>query len=104
MKAAKLFLEFISQASQNVKVAKLGNIPANATAANDATVKSDPVLAASAAALVHGVAAPIVPEMRAVYDAIKTPLADVMNGKQDPTAAAAAIQKDAETRITQLQQ
>jgi maltose-binding protein MalE len=104
LKAAKLFLEFISQASQNVKVATLGNIPANATAANDSTVKNDPVLAASAAALVHGVAAPIVPEMRAVYDAIKTPLADVMNGKQDPTTAAAAIQKDAETRIAQLKQ
>jgi hypothetical protein len=27
-----------------------------------------------------------------------------MNGKQDPTAAAAAIQKDAETRIAQLKQ
>jgi len=104
LKAAKLFLEFISQAAQNVKVAKLGNIPANATAANDPTVKSDPILSASAAALVHGVPQPIVPEMRAVYDAIKTPLADVMNGKQDPTAAAAAIQKDAETRIAQLQQ
>jgi len=47
---------------------------------------------------------PIVPEMRAIYDAIKTPLADVMNGKQDPAAAAAVMQKDAETRIAQLQQ
>lgn len=104
LKAAKLFLQFISQASENVKVAPLGNIPANATAAGDASVKNDPILAASAAALVHGVAQPIVPEMRAVYDAIKTPLADVMNGKVDPTAAAATIQKDAETRIAQLQQ
>jgi arabinogalactan oligomer/maltooligosaccharide transport system substrate-binding protein len=104
LKAAKLFLEFISQASENVKVATLGNIPANSTAANDPTVKNDPILSASAAALVHGVAAPIVPEMRAVYDAIKTPLADVMNGKITPEAAAAAIQKDAETRIAQLQQ
>jgi len=104
LKAAKLFLQFISQASENVKVAPLGNIPANATAANDSAVKNDPILAASAAALVHGVAQPIVPEMRAIYDAIKTPLADVMNGKIDPTAAAANIQKDAETRIAQLQQ
>jgi len=104
LNAAKLFLQFISQTSQNVKVAALGNIPANATAANDPTVKNDPILAASAAALVHGVAQPIVPEMRAVYDAIKTPLADVMNGKITPEAAAATIQKDAETRIAQLQQ
>jgi arabinogalactan oligomer / maltooligosaccharide transport system substrate-binding protein len=104
LSAAKLFLQFISQASQNVKVAPLGNIPANAAAANDPSVKNDPILGASAAALVHGVAQPIVPEMRAVYDAIKTPLADVMNGKQDPAAAAAVMQKDAETRIAQLQQ
>src|SRR5690348_6785926 len=104
LKAAKLFLQFISQASENVKVAPLGNIPANAAAANDPTVKNDPLLGASAAALVHGVPQPIVPEMRAIYDAIKTPLADVMNGKQDPAAAAAIMQKDAETRIAQLQQ
>ena len=104
LKAAKLFLQFISQASQNVKVAPLGNIPANAAAANDPSVTNDPILGASAAALVHGVAQPIVPEMRAIYDAIKTPLADVMNGKQDPAAAAAVMQKDAETRIAQLQQ
>jgi len=104
LKAAKLFLQFISQASENVKVAPLGNIPANAAAANDPTVKNDPLLGASAAALVHGVPQPIVPEMRAIYDAIKTPLADVMNGKQDPAAAAAVMQKDAETRIAQLQQ
>ncbi len=102
--AAKIFLQFISQASQNVKVAPLGNIPANAAAANDPSVKNDPILGASAAALVHGVPQPIVPEMRAIYDAIKTPLADVMNGKQDPAAAASAMQKDAETRIAQLQQ
>jgi arabinogalactan oligomer / maltooligosaccharide transport system substrate-binding protein len=102
--AAKLFLQFISQASENVKVAPLGNIPANAAAANDPTVKNDPLLGASAAALVHGVPQPIVPEMRAIYDAIKTPLADVMNGKQDPAAAAAVMQSDAVTRIAQLQQ
>lgn len=104
LKAAKLFLQFISQASENVKVAPLGNIPANAAAANDPTVKNDPLLGASAAALVHGVPQPIVPEMRAVYDAIKTPLADVMNGKTDPATAASVMQKDAETRIAQLQQ
>jgi arabinogalactan oligomer / maltooligosaccharide transport system substrate-binding protein len=102
--AAKIFLQFISQASENVKVAPLGNIPANAAAANDPTVKNDPLLGASAAALVHGVPQPIVPEMRAIYDAIKTPLTDVMNGKQDPAAAAAAMQQDAVTRIAQLQQ
>jgi arabinogalactan oligomer / maltooligosaccharide transport system substrate-binding protein len=104
LKAAKLFLEFISQASENVKVAPLGNIPANAAAANDPSVKNDAILGASADALVHGVPQPIVPEMRAVYDAIKTPLADVMNGKQDPATAAGIMQKDAETRIAQLQQ
>ena len=104
LKAAKLFLQFISQANENVKVAPLGNIPANDAAAKDPTVLKDPLLGASAAALVHGVAQPIVPEMRAIYDAIKTPLADVMNGKQTPEAAAAVMQTDAVTRIAQLQQ
>jgi arabinogalactan oligomer/maltooligosaccharide transport system substrate-binding protein len=102
--AAKIFLRFISQASEDVKVAALGDIPANAAAANDPTVKNDPILSASAAALVHGVPQPIVPEMRAVYDAILTPLADVMNGKTDPTTAAATIQADAVANIQKLQQ
>ena len=104
LRAAKLFLQFISQASENVKVAPLGNIPANDAATKNPLVTNDPLLGASAAALVHGVPQPIVPEMRAIYDAIKTPLADVMNGKQDPAAAAAVMQSDAVTRIAQLQQ
>jgi arabinogalactan oligomer/maltooligosaccharide transport system substrate-binding protein len=102
--AAKIFLQWISQASQNVKVAQYSNIPANAAAATDPQVKNDPILGATAAALVHGVPQPIVPEMRAIYDAIRTPLTDVMNGKQDPAAAAAAMQNDAVTRIAQMQQ
>lgn len=104
LKAAKIFLQFISSANENVKVAPLGNIPANAAAAKDPTVLKDPILGASAAALVHGVAQPIVPEMRAIYDAIATPLADVMNGKTDPATAAGVMQSDAVKRIAQLQQ
>lgn len=104
LRAAELFLQFISQENENVKVAPLGNIPANAAAANDPSVKNDPILGASAKALVHGVPQPIVPEMRAVYDAIATPLADVMNGKTTPAAAAAVMQSDAISRIAQLQQ
>ncbi|HET9782764.1 MAG TPA: extracellular solute-binding protein [Candidatus Dormibacteraeota bacterium] len=104
LRAAEMFLQFISQTNENLKVAALGNIPANAAAANDPSVKNDPILGASAAALVHGVPQPIVPEMRAVYDAIATPLADVMNGKTTPAAAAAVMESDAISRIAQLQQ
>ena len=104
LRAAELFLQFISQKSENVKLAALGDIPANAAAANDPEVKNDPILGASAAALVHGVPQPIVPEMRAVYDSMYTPLADVMNGKQDPAAAAAVMESDCLSRIQQLQQ
>jgi arabinogalactan oligomer/maltooligosaccharide transport system substrate-binding protein len=102
LRAAKLFLLYISQASQNIKVASLGAIPANKSATKDPLVENDPILGVSSAALVHGIAMPIVPEMGAIWDAIKGPLADVMNGLEDPEAATSTMQKDAERRISQL--
>jgi len=102
--AAKIFLRWISQVRENVRIAQYGDIPAVTAAANGPAVKSDPILTASAVALTHGTPQPIVPQMRAIYDAIKTPLADVMSGKLDPAAAARQMQDDAVRRIQQRQQ
>ncbi len=87
-----------------MRIAQYGDIPAVTAAANGPAVKSDPILTASAVALTHGTPQPIVPQMRAIYDAIKTPLADVMSGKLDPAAAARQMQDDAVRRIQQRQQ
>jgi arabinogalactan oligomer/maltooligosaccharide transport system substrate-binding protein len=102
LKAAKLFLQYISEASQNVKVAALGAIPANKAAIKDPLVANDPILGASSAALVHGIARPIVPEMGAILDAMRGPIADVMNNNEDAASAASAMQADAERRISAL--
>jgi arabinogalactan oligomer/maltooligosaccharide transport system substrate-binding protein len=102
LRAAELFLRYISQASQDVKVAALGYVPANTAATKDPHVENDPILGASSHALVHGTPTPIVPEMSAIWDAIRGQLADVMSGNEDPVAAAAAMQKDAERRLSQL--
>ena len=102
LRAAELFLRYVSQASQDVKIAALGYVPANTAATKDPLVENDPILGVSSRALGHGVPTPIVPEISAIWDAIKGHLADVMNGNEDPVVAAAAMQKDAERRISQL--
>ena len=100
--AVGLFLRYISQPGHNVEVAALGDVPANKVAAADRRVKDHPILGILSGALARGTPMPIEPEMAAVWDAMKGPLADVMNGTEDPPSAALAMQKNAEQRISQL--
>jgi arabinogalactan oligomer / maltooligosaccharide transport system substrate-binding protein len=99
--AVKIFLGWIAQTSQNARIARYAEIPAVAAAAAPA-LAGDPVLAASAAALAHGTPQPIVPQMRAIYDAITTPLAGVLSGKLAPEVAARQMQ-DGAVRAIQRQ-
>ena len=100
LRAAILFLRFITAARQDVNVAMFGEIPANKAAAADPLVTDNPVLSLSSIAIKHGVPMPNAPQIAAVWDAIKGPLADVMDGKAGPAAAAAAMQAGAEQRIS----
>jgi arabinogalactan oligomer/maltooligosaccharide transport system substrate-binding protein len=77
-------------------------LPALAAALEDATVTSDPLLAASASAMVNAQPMPMAVQMRAVWDAIRPQLQAVMAGQTSPEAAAAVMQRDAEAKIGSL--
>lgn len=65
-------------------------------------IRDDPLLAASLAALAHCQPMPMAVQMRAVWDAIRPQLQEVMAGRREPKAAVAIMQKDAQTKIRDM--
>lgn len=74
---------------------KLGVQPGDLTAAAAPELQDDPAMIASRAQIARGRLMPIVPEMRAVWDAMRPFYQSVMNGELAPAAAAAAMQSRA---------
>jgi maltose-binding protein MalE len=83
--------------------AKLLILPSRLEALEGAAVQAEPLLAASRAQYDVGRRMPVVPEMRAVWDAMRPPLQLVMNGKLDPAVAATQMQQDAIAKIASMQ-
>lgn len=71
---------------------RLGVQPGDLTAAAAPELQSDPLMIASRDQIAKGRLMPIVPEMRAVWDAMRPSYQSVMNGELEPVAAAAAMQ------------
>jgi len=74
---------------------KLGVQPGDLTAAAAPELRDDPLMMASREQIARGRLMPIVPEMRAVWDAMRPSYQSVMNGELAPAAAAAAMQAQA---------
>lgn len=74
---------------------RLGVQPGDLTAAAAPELRDDPLMMASRAQIARGRLMPIVPEMRAVWDAMRPSYQSVMNGELAPAAAAAAMQAQA---------
>ncbi len=70
---------------------------------DDPSIKSDPILAGSAADLLNGTGMPAATEMRCNWDAMKPNLEEVLAGKMTPEDAAAAMQIAAEKCVADLQ-
>lgn len=83
--------------------AKLLILPSRLEALEGDAVRAEPLLIASHSQYDVGRRMPVVPEMRAVWDAMRPPLQLVMNGKLDPAAAAAEMQRDAVAKIASMQ-
>jgi len=79
-----------------------GRLPALLTALKNDKVANDPVLAASTKVLVTGVAQPVQPEMRCVFDAVTTETRALMGDTIKPADAATAAQKSAVDCIAKL--
>lgn len=74
---------------------RLGVQPGDLTAAAAPELRDDPLMMASREQIARGRLMPIVPEMRAVWDAMRPSYQSVMNGELAPAAAAAAMQAQA---------
>lgn len=98
----KVMAYFMEKDVQLALMAAHKQNPTNIEAAGSDAVKNDPILQASAAQLANGTPMPIVPQMRAVWDAIRPNLELVMSGKMKPADAAKAMQELAEQKVKEI--
>ncbi len=95
--AVKKFVAYMNSASVQLKYAKMvSEIPTNSKALSDPYVKNDPKVKALSEQLKKAVPMPSRPEMRCVWDAMKSTMALVMGGKLKPEDAPKAMQVEAE--------
>lgn len=95
--AVKKFVTWMNEAEQQLKYAKMvSEIPSNKKALEDPYVKDDARVKALSEQLKFATPQPNLPEMRAVWDALKSKMALVMGGKLSPEEAPAVIQQEAE--------
>jgi arabinogalactan oligomer/maltooligosaccharide transport system substrate-binding protein len=93
MAVIKDFVTFATNAANEVnQVKKLTRLPSLKAVVNDASITSDPLLAASADQLSVGTGMPAALEMRCVWDSMKPEMISVMGGTETPANAAKAMQ------------
>jgi maltose-binding protein MalE len=96
-------LYYLTSPQVTADYAKLLILPARKEALDSPAVAAEPLLAASRAQYEVGRRMPVVPEMRAIWDALRPPMQLVMNGQLDPGTAAAQMQHDALEKIASTQ-
>lgn len=103
--AAAKFIEFITKKDIQLMISKKNNtLPVNKEAANDPTLKKDPMVAASISQMMVGKPMPVVAEMRAIWDAIRPSQEEIMANKTTPAEAAKKMQALAEQKIKEMNQ
>jgi len=100
--AVKLVEYLVSDSVQRRFVMEIGVIPSSLALRKDSAYLSRPHMAESLAQLEVGRPMPIVPELRAIWDAMRPAYQSVLGGSLSPEAAAAQMQKDAETKIREM--
>jgi arabinogalactan oligomer / maltooligosaccharide transport system substrate-binding protein len=100
--ALKLTNYFISDAVEMRWLTEQKRLPSVQKLFDDPAIKSDPILAGSAADLLNGTGMPAATEMRCNWDAIRPSLSDVLTGKATPADAAKAMQTAAEKCVADL--
>jgi arabinogalactan oligomer/maltooligosaccharide transport system permease protein len=92
----------ISAESQLAYTKILGTIPSNIEARESDIVADNPIIAASISQMEVGRPMPIVPELRAVWDAMRPPYQAVLGGSMTPKEAAAEMQSLAVKKIAEM--
>ncbi len=104
-KGAAKFLEYLTRKDVQLEITAANKtLPVNKEAANDPSIKEDTILAGSAEQMLVGKAMPVIPEMRAVWDAIRPNQEEIMNNNSTPAEAALKMQELAEQKINEMNQ
>ncbi len=82
----------------------LSVMPGDREAARNPDIQNDPALVASRSQIEKGRQMPIVPEMRAIWDAMRPAYQSVMNGELEPEQAAHDMQARAVTKIERMRE
>ncbi|MCX8059398.1 MAG: extracellular solute-binding protein [Spirochaetes bacterium] len=97
------FLKFVlSYENQKLWATKLNILPANKKYFGEMEAGASAVIKGSMEQLSYGTPMPTIPEMRAVWDAIRPNLEAVLNGSKTPEQAAADMQKEASEKIAKM--
>jgi maltose-binding protein MalE len=78
--------------------------PSDLEARKDPYIMQDPTLRASRDQIDKGKLMPIVPEMRAIWDAMRPNYQSVLNGELSPDEGARRMQQRAETMIKRMRE
>jgi maltose-binding protein MalE len=87
---------------QRAYAERMGSLPSLVALQEDASLLEDPILARSMEQVRRGRRMPVVPEMRAIWDAMRPELQNVMNGESGPEDAARAMQANAVRKIAEM--
>ncbi len=101
--AAMKFVEFMtSESSQREFLHRLKTLPSRKKLLEESQELADPTLAASLKQMENGRAMPVVPELRAVWDAMRPSYQQLLNGAVTPSQAASEMQAEAIQKIANL--
>ena len=94
--AVQKFAAYMNSPDVQLNYAKMvSEIPTNIKAMEDPYVKNDPKVKALVDQMKHSIPMPSQPEMRCVWDAMKSVMAQVMGGRLKPEDAPEEMQKEA---------
>ncbi len=103
LEAVKAFLAFmLSPETQVIFSQKLKTIPSLLEAQSDPRVLEDPFIRVSTEMVRIGKASPLIPEMRAVWDAMRPPYQNVLGGNLTAPEAAKEMQRLAVQKIREM--
>ncbi|MEM9410098.1 MAG: extracellular solute-binding protein [Planctomycetota bacterium] len=101
--AAMKFVKFMTSVeSQREFMTRLKTLPSRKVLLDDPVLVQDETLLASSIQMGHGKPSPVVPELRAVWDAMRPPYQELLGGAIDPKQAARKMQVDAIRKIELL--
>ncbi|MBN1884403.1 MAG: extracellular solute-binding protein [Candidatus Krumholzibacteriota bacterium] len=97
-----LLVFLTSEEVQREIVGELLILPSRTALFEDEALTADPLLKGSLAQALHGRPMPVVPEMRAVWDAVRPFYQSVLGGQMKADEAARAMQERAEKKIAEM--